>query len=183
LAARSVGHDLLELVEDEDRVARPSVEVAAAVQVPGDGQLREVPDRALLVGRQTVLEGEQGVEDVGVRHRCARHRRVGWELVGQADDRQHLEAVVLEPGYEAGPDERRLAGARRRVQQHHTLGDEQVDEVLGLAIASVEPVAAVEGPRPDEGVGVEGCCTGRGGHERALHASPSSLMKLSVLPQ
>ena len=105
--------------------------------------------------------------------------------MGEPDERQHLESLGLELGHQPGGDQRGLAGARRGVEQHDALGDQQVEQIGGLPVAPVEGVASAEGLRPDVRVASRLRGADLGAHERdsATQSPCSSLMKLSVLPQ
>ena len=80
-------------------------------------------------------------------------RRRARPTAPQPHRRQHLEAVVvLEQRDEPGVQQRRLARARRRVEQHDAVRDDERDERPGLLLAPEEQRrarCALERPRAD----------------------------------
>ena len=71
--------------------------------------------------------GHQRAEHVAVRPRPATSG-----LVADAHGREDVEVAAGQLGAQAGLEQRRLAGARGRVEEHDPLGDEQVAQLVDL---------------------------------------------------
>ena len=154
LAARVIGridrHDLLELVDDQDdALLRIGFLDLREVGVQR-GRGKRLQRRRFCPLRRFFVQAEQQAEQVAVDVRAA------GQLLGQlgvdARHGQYQEVLGLEVRDQRGLDQRGLARAGRRVEQHDAVGDELVEQAPLLAAAAVERLALLVGPCADVGV-------------------------------
>ena len=136
---------LLELVEDKNLLG---LSRRLAGQIVGQAERCQRLYGQMLGGRTALVETEQrgDAEAIGAAHR---------QLGAHTDDRAYQKALVAQARDERGAHQRAFACPRRRVQQHEATGQQQVKQLLQLALAPKEAcaLALLEGARADVWIG------------------------------